>query len=406
MDLLEKLTILGDGAREEEETPCGLGGDSARERSVPGVSGCIYLAKKEGGGLCRLFKVLLTNACMYDCAYCAVRASADNPLVRLSPEEMARTFMDLWNADRVDGLFLSSGIAVDATRTQEGIVKTAEILRLRYQFRGYIHLKIMPGAPFDLVEAAVTLSDRVSLNLEAPSPERLLRIAQKKEFYEQMMTRMRHIRALGDRGIIPRSGLTTQFVVGAADESDAEILDTTSHLYQEIGLRRAYFSPFRPPSGSPLADHPATPFQRKVRLYEADFLLRHYSFAPQELIYDPAGNLPLTADPKLVWAQAHPEVFPVEINRADRHTLLRVPGIGPRSADRILAQRQRQPFKTLDDLRVIGVVGRRAAGYVLLHGRRPEEAPVQLSFWPGLTISPSLSSPAPEPAAAHRPPPD
>jgi predicted DNA-binding helix-hairpin-helix protein len=295
--------------------------------------------------------------------------------VRFASEELARLFMDLYHRRLVRGLFLSSGIAGRPNRAMERMLDTVELLREGYGFTGYIHLKIMPGVSPDLVERAVQLADRVSLNLEAPTPEHLAKIADKKVFSQGMLEPMRWVSELAKRGLGPPAGLTTQFVVGAADEADRDILATTQTLYQTVGLRRAYFSAFRPVPDSPLSEHPPTPRQREHRLYQADFLMRHYGFAAEELVFTPAGNLPLRGDPKLIWALHHPERFPIEINRADRDDLLRVPGIGPLSAERIIARRRRYPLKTIEDLQACGAVARRAAPFVLANGRRLADSP-------------------------------
>ncbi len=225
---------------------------------------------------------------------------------------------------------------------------------------------------------ATHLATRVSANLEAPNPERLARLSSYKQFEEGLLQRMRWARQymLAEGGA--SAGQTTQFVVGAADEADREILTTTGQLYHELHLARAYFSAFQPVPGTPLEDHPPTPALREHRLYQSDFLLRQYGFEDSELVFDGAGNLPLELDPKLVWAQCHPEWFPVEVNHAEREVLLRIPGIGPRSASRILSVRRSQPIRDLETLRRLGAATQRAAPFVLLAGRQP---PVQLSLW-------------------------
>jgi predicted DNA-binding helix-hairpin-helix protein len=230
------------------------------------------------------------------------------------------------------------------------------------------------------VERAVQLANRVSVNLEAPNPERLARIAPPKDFGAHLLQPLHWANRLIKEGAGQRASVsqTTQFVVGASDETDRELLSTTARLYHEVDLARVYFSAFQPIVGTPLEHHPPTPPLREHRLYQSDFLLRQYGFTFDDLVFDDAGNLPSEADPKLAWAQAHPECFPVEVNRASREELLRVPGIGPTSASRILMLRSRGSFCQLSDLRKIGAVAKRAAPFVLLNGRRP---PFQLSLW-------------------------
>jgi len=367
MDTLDKLTLLTQGAQYDSEGPCGLGQGQANP-----LSRFIVPAVRQGGGICMLLKILQDNACLYDCAYCGLHASGTTPHVRFAPEELAALFMNLVQKKLVSGLFLSSGISGSPNRAMQGMLETVELLREGYQFRGYIHCKIMPGCDFEYVEQAVRLADRVSLNLEAPSPERLARIADKKLFHTDMLERMRWVKALAARGLVPPSGLTTQFVVGAADEADREILCTTQALYCQVDLRRAYFSAFTPVPGTPLEEHPPTPPRRERRLYQADFLLRQYGFSADELVYRSDGNLPHGGDPKLLWARHHPERFPIEVNTASRNDLLRIPGIGPQSAERILAMRRyRHRLTSMGDLKAAGAVASRAAPFVLLDGRRP-----------------------------------
>jgi predicted DNA-binding helix-hairpin-helix protein len=218
------------------------------------------------------------------------------------------------------------------------------------------------------------------VNLEAPSPDRLAAIAPRKDFYEELARPMRIAKKLIDDsgGRLAPAGQTTQFVVGASGESDLELLSTTSRLYRELDVRRAYFSAFQPVPGTPLDGLESTPAWREHRLYQADWLLRFYNFAFEDLIFDPDGNLPRQGDPKLLYAQAHPELFPVEVNRAPPEELLRVPGLGPRSVARIVQWRRQGMLKELADLKRAGAVAERAARYVLLNGQC---APHQLPLW-------------------------
>jgi predicted DNA-binding helix-hairpin-helix protein len=258
------------------------------------------------------------------------------------------------------------------------MLATVELVRQRYGFRGYVHLKLLPGATRAQVERAGQIAQRVSVNLEAPNMQRLGEIAPNKgrdEVLDPMRWASEFIRA--GQGSWAPAGQTTQFVVGAADESDHEILTTAHHLYTHLDLHRAYFSAFRPIRGTPLEGKPFTPAWREHRLYQCDFLFRMYGFQLNELVFDDEGDLPRDADPKMMWARAHPECFPIEVNRASRKDLLRVPGIGPRSAERIVRVRRNARLTSLGDLRKVGAVGTRAAPYVLLAGRRP---PYQLAL--------------------------
>jgi putative DNA modification/repair radical SAM protein len=377
MDTFEKVEILG---RSAQYDLCGeaCGTDAARKKDDLGR--WIYPAALPDGRRVAMLKVLLSNACRKDCYYCANRASRDFRRVSFKPEELARAFDQMHRKGLVEGLFLSSGICGNASRTMDQMIATVELVRKRYAFSGYVHLKILPGASFAHVERAVQLATRVSVNLEAPNAERLAHIAPRKDFTASLLQPMHWAKGLikSSSGRLVPAGQTTQFVVGAAGESDREILMTTARLYEEIGLARAYFSAFQPVVDTPLEGHPPTPPLREHRLYQSDWLLRQYDFTFEELIFDEAGNLPREADPKMMWAQAHPERFPIEVNWVGREELLRVPGLGPRSVARILRLRRRGTFRTLTDLKKVGAVVGRAAPFILLDGKRP---PHQMSLW-------------------------
>jgi predicted DNA-binding helix-hairpin-helix protein len=278
-------------------------------------------------------------------------------------------------------LFLSSGIVPDADTTMEKMLATVERLRLKEGYTGYIHLKLIPGASFEYIERAVELADRVSLNLEAPNQARLNDLAPDKEFADSMWGRMAWAADLMQRarqeGRQAARSLTTQFVVGAVGESDRELLQTVQRAQRELGLWRAYFSAFHPIERSPFAEQPAEDPTRALRLYQSDFMLRDYGFRYDELPFDAQGLLPRDTTPKQAWAEAHLHE-PVELNRASRRQLLRIPGIGPKSADKIIAARRDTTLRDLAQLNALGVTTGWAAPYVLLDGRR---APVQLSLW-------------------------
>jgi len=377
-DAQEKLAILaGEAADEVTEAPA----TQSIQQGITHATGFLYDAKRQGGGTTRLFKVLQTNACRFACKYCFTSCAIRRKRTTFKPDELATTFISLSRARRAEGLFLSSGIVPDADTTMEKMLATVERLRLREGYRGYIHLKLIPGASYDLIERAVELADRVSLNLEAPSPERLAALAPDKEFTESMWGRMawasQLMRRARQEGRRAARSLTTQFVVGAVGESDRELLATVQRTQRELGLWRAYFSAFHPIERSPLADQPAEDPVRALRLYQSDFMLRDYGFAYDELPFDERGLLPRDKTPKQAWAERHLHE-PVEVNRARREELLRVPGIGPKSADRIIAARRETRLRDLEQLRKLGVTTGWAAPFVLLDGRR---APVQLGLW-------------------------
>jgi putative DNA modification/repair radical SAM protein len=376
VDTRQKIEALGRAAQYDL---CGEACGTEANRVRDDLDRWIYPAVLPDGKRVKLLKILLTNACENDCYYCANRASRNFRRLNFAPEELAYAFDQMHRKGLVEGLFLSSGVC-NAARTMDRMIATVELVRHRYTFPGYIHLKILPGATFAHVERAVQLANRVSVNLEAPSPERLARIAPPKDFTTHLLQPLHWATRLIEESKSKHTSVsqTTQFVVGAADETDRELLSTTARLYREVNLARVYFSAFQPIADTPLEDHPPTPPLREHRLYQSDFLFRKYGFTFEDLVFDDAGNLPNEADPKLIWAQAHPECFPVEVNRASHEELLRVPGIGPTSASRILKLRGQSKLCELSDLRQIGAIAKRAAPFILLAGKHP---PFQLTLW-------------------------
>jgi predicted DNA-binding helix-hairpin-helix protein len=318
-----------------------------------------------------MLKILQTGGCERGCAYCAERAGGKGQAASFTPDELARLFDDLHRRKLVFGLFLSSAIRGGAVRSMDRILGTAEILRGRMRYRGYLHLKILPGSSSDQVDRAMALATRVSVNLELPTAEHLRCVAPSKTFEEQILAPIRQVSQAQREGRFRKSGQTTQLVVGATDERDREIATMTARLYRELRLARVYYSAFQPVVGTPLADRPPAPFLREHRLYQMDFLLRSYGFELEEIPFDGGGQLSLEADPKTLWARAHPERFPVEVNQASLEELLRVPGIGPLSAKRILKLREGSRLRQLEALRAAGASHRIAAPFVLLDGRAP-----------------------------------
>jgi predicted DNA-binding helix-hairpin-helix protein len=343
------------------------------------VSQFLFPAVLPNGKHLPLLKVLQSSMCDNNCLYCAMRRGRNGERCAFSSDELASAFHQLAQRGVAKGLFLSSAVCDNANRTMERMITTVELVRFKYHFDGYVHLKLLPGCEEAAVERAIQLADRVSANLEAPTPTRLARLSGDKRFEQDLMQPMRWARQLLDRNeqqTLP--DITTQFVVGAAGESDLEILSTVEHLHHELGVTRAYFSAFRPVPDTPLENLPPTPAWRQNRLYQADFLLRFYGFSVQDLTFSREGNLRADLDPKMAWAQRHPERFPIEINHASREELLRVPGIGPRSVRRILHLRRQTKFRDLRDLRAAGAVADRAAPFVLLDGHG---VPQQLSLF-------------------------
>lgn len=321
-----------------------------------------------------LMRTMLTSACERNCYYCPFQAGRNFRRVSLKPEELAKSFDEMQRAKLVDGLFLSNGIIGGGVKAMDGMLDTVDIIRRKFQYSGYIHLKVMPGAETAQIERAARLADRLSINLEGANEPRLQQLAPKKNYWQELMPPLywlkQHRRQFEPWVKIP--SLTTQFVVGPAGESDRELLTTAAGLYQQAGLARAYYSAFNPIPGTAFEDKTKTDPQREHRLYQADWLLRFYGFALQELPFNSQGNLSLATDPKLLWANQHLRHSPVEINRASRAQLLRVPGIGPKTAEALLAARREQRLSSLQQLQKIGVHAQRAAPFILLAGRQPE----------------------------------
>jgi len=368
-----RLRLLGEGAQFDVSAPSTV----APQNPLASRPGSIYEALSADGKRIRLLKVLLSNACRHNCAYCATRCSRDIPRASFRPEELARLTIELSRAGLIKGLFLSSGIVGDADSTMARMIETVEILRHKHGYTQYVHLKLLPGISEAAVAAAAGLADRLSVNLEAPGPERLSAICPDKSFERDLVRTLRWASQRVGGGNV-RSGLTTQFVVGAAGETDRELVEMTWRLQAEMGLARTYFSGFQPVPDTPLEGHVPAPPARERRLYQAEFLLRSYGFSLDEIIFDEADMLPRGQDPKLAAALANEEMFPIEVNSAERWELLRVPGIGPTSAERILAVRDEHKLSSLRHLETLGARTDRARNFVTLNGRYyPREEPAQ-----------------------------
>jgi len=336
------------------------------------------------GKTIKLLKTLQTSACERNCYYCPFRAGGNYRRATLKPEEMARAFNALYRGGAVEGIFLSSGIIKGGVTTQDKLLATAEILRRKYTYRGYLHLKVMPGAEKDQVLQAMRLADRVSVNLEAPNSHRLGLLAPKKQFSDELIQPLRWAQQI--RKDLPAHqawngrwpSTVTQFVMGAVGESDLELLSTTQYLYDQLRLSRTYYSRFNPAENTPFADRPPAIPIREHRLYAASFLLRDYQFDLEELPFQADGNLPLNTDPKLAWARLHLAGSPIELNKADREALLRVPGVGPKGAIKLLKARRQKRLRELSQLRKLGINPQKAAPFILLDGARPAYQPALL----------------------------
>jgi predicted DNA-binding helix-hairpin-helix protein len=363
MEATEKLKVLSEDSRYDLACACGTAKDEHRKRGSEGR--WIYPVALPQGGYTVLFKTLLSNACANDCKYCPLRSDTDVPRCTLQPEQVASIFMDCVRKRKVSGLFLSSAVINNADYTMEKINTVARLLRYKHGFRGYIHLKIIPGASEAAIEDSLSLATAVSLNIETPGKRHSQRLSERKDYERDILGPLHLLGRLTSRGMkFSKIKCTTQFIVGASDETDSEIVGAMSDLYNRLNFKRVYFSAYQKglgdaeiPGERMFLANPGETFMREHRLYQVDFLLRKYRFNREDIPLGADGNLRLDKDPKELWADSHPEYYPVRINRSDRETLLRVPGIGPETARRILCRRREGKLTGIYDL---GIKGKRA----------------------------------------------
>jgi predicted DNA-binding helix-hairpin-helix protein len=375
---MEKLDALGGMAKDDILSRPDSSARSKRpytlqaRNKVPGV----YRAAMPNGKFISLMRVMLTDFCKYDCHYCPNSTWVPRKRYAFKVEELANAFMELYRRHTVAGLFLSSGIAGDSSKTMERMVQVVEIIRKRHKFNGYIHLKVMPGADYHLVEAAANLGSRLSINIESPTPEMLSRVSPMKHMESDILDPMGWVHKLISSGQSGAIGQATQLVVGAAGETDWDIHQRIDQLYSQWNFKRVYYSPFQPIRHTPLEEHPATPMVREHRLYQVDWLKRVYKYTNDELklAYDSEGFLPHEDDPKTSIALENLDSFPVNVNEATREQLLRVPGVGPISVQRILQNRSAHSVDTWRDLQAMGVVRKRAWPFLYFPGHRPPVA--------------------------------
>jgi predicted DNA-binding helix-hairpin-helix protein len=362
MDTIEKLKVLSEDAQYDLACACGTGRDDHRKRGSDGK--WLYPVSLPQGGYSVLLKTLLSNACSNDCRYCPLRSESNVRRCTLQPEEAALIFMEYLKKRMAFGLFLSSGVIGNADHTMDRINTVARLLRYKHKFRGYIHLKIIPGASDAAIEEAVSLSSAVSLNIETPGKNHFSMLSDKKDYDRDIIRPIRLMGKLTGRGTkFSRVKCTTQFIVGASDENDGEIVQSMSSLYNNLNFKRVYFSAYQKGLGDPripgerqFLTSPGERFMREHRLYQVDFLMRRYGFKKEDIMLDKCGNLSLDKDPKELWADSHPAFFPVRINSAEKETLLRVPGLGPDTVKAILSQRKEQKIYHPEDL---GAKGKR-----------------------------------------------
>ncbi len=386
MNLLDKLTILTDAAK--YDASCTSSGVIRGSRpgmignTSSSIAGCCHSFSADGRCI-SLLKVLMTNYCVYDCKYCINRRSNDTRRTAFTPRELAELTIQFYRRNYIEGLFLSSGVLRDPDYTTLRMIETLRLLRREFAFNGYIHAKAIPGTSPELVQQLGYLADRLSVNIELPSQKGLAALAPDKS-KAAILAPMRLIEAQGRQNkeelvkyrhapAFAPAGQSTQLIVGATEDSDRHILHLTESLYDRYRLKRVFYSAYVPVVENPLLPdlHTKPPLLREHRLYQADWLLRFYGFRADELLDDQHPNFDPMLDPKCYWAITHPEQFPVEIMTADLGRLLRVPGIGPTGARRILSAR-RTGLLHFDDLKKMGIVLKRAQFFILCGGRMRE----------------------------------
>lgn len=383
MDVRTKLTVLADAAKYDA---------SCASSGAKGTRSGSRLGSTEGMGICHSFtpdgrcvsllKILLTNYCIYDCQFCVNRVTSDTQRARFTVAEVVQLTLDFYKRNYIEGLFLSSGIIQSVDETMEQLIAVARSLRSNHGFGGYIHLKLIPGADDRLIAEAGRWADRLSANIELPTPADLKKLAPEKS-REQIVGSMDVVAdRLRERNDDIKAGLraprfapagqSTQMVIGATPTPDAEVLRTAHSLYRGQRLRRVYYSAYSPTQHADARlPGKAPPLVREHRLYQADWLLRFYGFGIDEIVTRDDRNLPLDVDPKLAWALAHRDSFPVDINRASREMLLRVPGVGVRSVDRILKIRGHHSL-TVADIKRLGISWKSAGPFVVTADHNPD----------------------------------
>jgi predicted DNA-binding helix-hairpin-helix protein len=371
MDTVDKLRVLSEDSQYDLACACGTRKDEHRKRGSNGR--WLYPVALPQGGYTVLLKTLLSNACKNDCRYCPIRSDTDVRRCTLLPEEVARIFMDYQRRRKVFGLFLSSAVIKNADYTMDKINTVARLLRYKHNFKGYIHLKVIPGASDAAIEDALSLATAVSLNIETPGKKHFTLLSNEKDYDKDIIRPLKLMGKLTGKGMkFSRVKCTTQFIVGASDERDSEIVEYMFGLYNRLNFKRVYFSAYQKGLGHPdipgerqFLTHLEKPFIREHRLYQVDFLIRKYGFNKEDIMLDGGGNLSFDKDPKQVWADSHPEHYPVRINTSASEILLRVPGIGPDTVNRILKIRREKRIHHLEDLGLKGKRLEKIKNYVI-----------------------------------------
>ena len=382
MELREKLAILADAAKYDASCASSGSGKTRAGSQIGSTEGMGICHSYTPDGRCvSLLKILLTNYCIYDCRFCVNRVSSDTPRARFTVEDVVKLTMEFYKRNYIEGLFLSSGIIQNSDYTMQQLMLVAKTLRERERFGGYIHLKTIPGASQELIDQAGLYADRLSVNIELPTDTDLAQLAPEKngaeiqQAMDGIKTKIQELRDDSQRGLHPPkfapAGQSTQMIVGATATPDQTILQTASQLYQTHKLRRVYYSAYSPiPHADAQLPGKSPPLVREHRLYQADWLLRFYGFDVNELVVAEDRNLDLQIDPKLAWALANRQRFPIDVNKAPREELLRIPGIGARNVQKIL---QMRPVRSLRiaDLKRMRVAWNRAQAFVITADHNP-----------------------------------
>jgi len=391
MDTLEKLAILADGAK--YDVSCASSGVNKKNKGGIGNSksyGICHTWTSDGRCI-SLLKILLTNYCIYNCSYCINRNQNDIQRASFTPKEVADLTVQFYRRNYIEGLFLSSAVEVSPNHTMENILRTLQILRNEYHFYGYIHVKVIPGADPALIYKAGLLADRMSVNIEQPTEQSLRLLAPQKrlpailtpmqQIHNELLTNSEERKKYRRVKKFVPAGQSTQMIIGASQDTDFIILKATETLYKRFALKRVYYSAYIPVNQGPNlpALTTAPPLLREHRLYQADWLLRYYNFKAEEILSPEHPNLDTEFDPKISWALRNIHLFPLEINKASYEELLRIPGVGPTSAQRILSQRRIAPL-SYDNLSKMGVVLKRAKYFLTCQGRYYGEIPIEPSL--------------------------
>lgn len=366
MDLQEKLKILADSAK--YDASCSSSGSKRISKDGLGntaISGICHSFASDGRCI-SLLKILLTNSCIYDCKYCLNRRSNNIKRAIFTPEEICKITINFYRRNYIEGLFLSSGIIKNPDYTMEMLIETIETLRKKYHFNGYIHAKVIPGTSNQLLKKLGSLVDRLSANVELPTENGLKLLAPNKESINVDKI-MSYVKDNHTKSFVP-AGQSTQMIIGATKESDLEIMNKSSNMYDNYKLKRVFYSAYIPVNKDTiLPDLITPPLVREHRLYQADWLLRYYNFKVEDLLNENNPNFNILVDPKTDWALRHINEFPKEINNCSYNELLKIPGIGVKSARRIMASRRQFTIK-LEDLKRMGVILKRAKYFILCNG--------------------------------------